>query len=184
MKNEEVEYIIRQIIREGIANFLMSRTLDDGKINILHHNTLYGAPYSTKPYVLKNYVTKKEESFKIDLRHLFVDDVILNEDKKSQELIAYLKSSGKQIFTIKLSSDRLKSSFIRFDCLKDKEKIKIPVTISEEEVEKIILSKREQIIDAGYENIFNKLFLQLPDNLSPKSIEDFYKGIKKDTKLF
>lgn len=130
---------IRKIIREGIANILMSKTLDDGKINLLSHNTLYGAPYSTKPYVLRNYTDKKEEVFKIDLKHLFNDNVIINRDKKASEVVAYLKSSGKQIFTINLMSDRLRPSFIRFDCL-NKEKIKIPVTISEKEIEEIILN--------------------------------------------
>lgn len=184
MSNSEfIRYKIRQIIREGIAHILMSKVLDDGRINLLSHSTLYGAPYSTKPFVLRNYIVKKEMQFEIELRHLFNDNVILHEDKKSQELIAYLKNGGKQIFTLKLSSDRLKPSFIRFDCLPGKEKIKIPVTISEEEVERIILDHREKIIDAGFKNIFNHLYIQVPENSSTESIEDFYKEIGKETKL-
>jgi len=174
---------IRKIIREGIANFLMFKTLEDRKINLLHHNTLYGAPYSTKPYVLKNYTEKKEEVFKFDLRHLFSDNVIINRDKKSSEVIAYTKNSGKQIFTINLSPDRLKPSFIRFDCL-EKEKIKIPVTISEKEIEEIILNRKKEIVKAGFDNIFSDFYLQSVENLSPESIENFYKDIDLNADLF
>jgi len=133
---------------------------------------------STKPYVLKNYLDKKEEVFKIDLKHLFNDNVIINHDKKSQEIIAYTKNSGKQVFTIKLNSDRLKPSFIRFDCL-NKEKIKVPVTISEKEIEKIILGKKENIIQAGFDNVFSDFYLQDVENLSVKSIGKFYDGLFK-----
>lgn len=173
---EYARHKIRQIIREGIAHVLMSRTLEDGRINILSHSTLYGAPYSTKPYVLKNYADKKEEAFKIDLKHLFNDNVIINHDKKAQEVIAYTKDSGKQIFTIKLSSDRLISSFIKFNCL-GKEKIKIPITISEKEIEKLILDKKDDIIQAGFKNIFSDFYKQNIENLSPENIKDFYDNI-------
>lgn len=99
MNNSEyARYKIRQIIREGIAHILMSANLEDGRINLLHHRTLYGAPYSTKPYVLKNYLDKKEEVFKIDLKHLFNDNVIINHDKKSQEIIAYTKKQWETSF--------------------------------------------------------------------------------------
>ena len=176
LDEEYVRHKIRQIIREGIAHILMSRTLEDGRINILSHSTLYGAPYSTKPYVLRNYADKKEEAFKIDLKHLFNDNVVINHDKKSQEVIAYTKDSGKQIFTIKLSSDRLISSFIKFNCL-GKEKIKIPITISEKEIEKLILDKKEDIIQSGLKNIFSNFYTQNVENLSPENIKDFYDNI-------
>ena len=157
-----IEYKLRQIIKEGIANILMSKTLEDGKINLMMTSTLYGAPYSTKPYVLKKYADKKEESFKIDLRELFNDNLILYRDKKSSEVIGYTKdnykgnniSGSKQIFTINMSSDRLKPSFVRFDFLPNKEKIKIPITISKEEIETIILNKKQEIINSGFDNIF------------------------------
>jgi hypothetical protein len=89
------KYILRQIIKEGITNFLMSKTLEDGKINLLITSTLYGAPYSTKPYVLKNYSNKKEELFKIDLKDLFNDNLIIYRDKKSSKVIAYTKENYK-----------------------------------------------------------------------------------------
>ena len=148
------KHIIRLIIREGIANFLMSRTLEDGKINILHHNTLYGAPYSTKPYVVRKYIDKKENVLKIDLKHVFNDNVIINQDKKSQEIIAYTKNNGKQLFTIKLNSDKLKPSFIRFDFISPKEKIEIPITITKEEVERLVIAKKQEMINSGFEDIF------------------------------
>jgi hypothetical protein len=151
---EHTRYKIRQIIREGIANILMSKVMDEGKINLLMTASLYGAPYSTKPYVLRKYTEKKEESFKIDLKHIFNDNVIINHDKKSKEVIAYTKDSNKQLFTIKLSSDRLISSYIRFDFKNPKEKIKIPVTISKEEIEKLVLDKKQEMVDIGFDNIF------------------------------
>ncbi len=153
----------------------MSRALEDGKINLLSHSTLYGAPYSTKPYILKSYTEKKEESFKIDLKHLFTDNVIINHDKKAQEVIAYTKGANKQIFTIKLSSDRLRPSYIRFDSLNPKEKIKIPVTVSEKDIENIILNKKQEIINSGLDNIFSDFYLQNVENLSPEMIEKSYK---------
>ena len=152
--SEYVRHKIRQIIREGIAHILMSRTLEDGQINLLSHSTLYGAPYSTKPYVLRKYTDKKEEEFKIDLTHIFNDNIIINHDKKAREVIAYTKKDNKQIFTIKLNSDRLMPSYIRFDFLTPKLKIKIPITISKEEIDKLVLDKKQDMINAGFENIF------------------------------
>ena len=151
--SENIRLQLRQIIREGVANILMNKVLDDGKINILHHNTLYGAPYSTKPYILRRYAEKKEELFKLDLAHIFNDNLIINHEKKANEILAYTKDN-KQLFTIKLSSDRLIPSYIRFDFLTPKEKIKVPVTISVEEVEKLILNKKQNMIDAGFDYIF------------------------------
>ena len=174
--SENIRLQLRQIIREGVANILMNKVLDDGKINILHHNTLYGAPYSTKPYVLRHYADKKEEALKFDLKHLFNDSVIINREKKASEVIAYEKHTGKQIFTINLSSDRLRSSYIRFDCL-DKKKIKIPVTISEEEIENIILGEKENIKAVGL-NVFSDFYLQDVKNLSTEMIDDFYEGME------
>jgi len=154
MNNEEyIRHKLRILIREGIADFIMKRVLKDKEMKLMMSATLYGAPYSTKPYVLKKYTEKKEEEFTIDLKHIFNDNVIVNHDKKAREVITYTKDN-KQLFTIKLSSDRLRPSYIRFDFLKPKEKIKIPVTISKEEVEKLILDKKQTMIDSGFEDIF------------------------------
>ena len=154
MNSEEyAKYIIRQFIRESISNTLMKDILQNGRINLLMAATLYGAPYSTKPYILRRYAEKKEELFKLDLAHIFNDNLIINHEKKANEILAYTKDN-KQLFTIKLSSDRLIPSYIRFDFLTPKEKIKVPVTISVEEVEKLILNKKQNMIDAGFDYIF------------------------------
>ena len=150
------EKIIRQIIREGVANIVMSKVLEDGGINILMTASLYGAPYSTKPYVLRKYTDKKEEDFTIDLKNIFNDNVIVNHDKRAREVIVYTKKDKKQILTIKLSADRLISSYIRFDFLNPKEKIKIPVTISKEEIEQIVLNKKDKMIESGFVDIFKE----------------------------
>jgi hypothetical protein len=62
---------------------------------------------------------------------------------------------------------------------KNKEKIKVPVTISEKEIEKIILGKKENIIQAGFDNVFSDFYLQDVENLSVKSIGKFYDGLFK-----
>lgn len=154
MNNKQyIRYKLRLLIREGIANILMSKILKDKDMKLMMSATLYGAPYSTKPYVLNKYTEKKEEKFTVDLKHIFNDNVIVNHNKKAREVIAYTKDN-KQLFTIKLSSDRLRPSYIRFDFLEPKLKIKIPVTISKEEIDKLVLDKKQDMIDSGFENIF------------------------------